>query len=118
MQDKDARPRMDDDAQNAAKLRQLSSAIADARQREEAVPSMAKAKARAMSNAYRMVTELAACTLVGLLIGYWLDSAFDTRPWWMIVFFFLGFASGIYTLYKLASAEADAAGHDASPPSL
>lgn len=84
------------------KLSNLEERIRAAQTEQERAPSLAKAKAQAMSDAYRMVTELLACTIVGLFIGYWLDEAFGTRPWLMIVFFFLGVASGLWTLYKLA----------------
>lgn len=37
---------------------------------------------------------------VGLFLGYILDKTFRTRPWMLIVFFFLGTASGIYNLIR------------------
>lgn len=37
---------------------------------------------------------------VGLIFGYFLDKAFGTRPWLLILFFFLGTASGIANLLK------------------
>ena len=35
---------------------------------------------------------------VGLFLGYILDKAFRTQPWMLIIFFFLGTASGITNL--------------------
>jgi ATP synthase protein I len=37
---------------------------------------------------------------VGLFLGYILDKAFGTQPWMLIIFFFLGTASGIYNLLR------------------
>jgi ATP synthase protein I len=37
---------------------------------------------------------------VGLIIGYVLDKVFGTRPWLLLLFFFLGTASGIYSLLR------------------
>jgi ATP synthase protein I len=37
---------------------------------------------------------------VGLFLGYILDNVFGTRPWLLIIFFFLGTASGIMNLLR------------------
>jgi ATP synthase protein I len=37
---------------------------------------------------------------VGLVIGYLLDKTLGTHPWLLIVFFFLGTASGILNLLR------------------
>ena len=37
---------------------------------------------------------------VGLVIGYFLDKAFGTQPWLLIVFFCFGTASGIINLLR------------------
>jgi ATP synthase protein I len=37
---------------------------------------------------------------VGLVIGYFLDKAFGTQPWLLILFFFFGTASGITSLLR------------------
>ena len=37
---------------------------------------------------------------VGLFLGYILDKVFGTRPWLLIIFFFLGTASGIINLLR------------------
>ena len=48
-----------------------------------------------MGNAFKLGTELVAAVAVGTIIGFILDSWFDTKPWLMIIFFFLGAAAGI-----------------------
>jgi ATP synthase protein I len=37
---------------------------------------------------------------VGLFLGYILDKVFGTQPWMLIIFFFLGTASGITNLLR------------------
>ena len=42
-----------------------------------------------MGNAFKLSTELVAAVAVGTIIGFILDSWFDTKPWLIIIFFFL-----------------------------
>lgn len=37
-----------------------------------------------------------------ILVGYWLDSKLDTSPWLLITGIFLGAASSVWTVLKLA----------------
>ena len=39
---------------------------------------------------FRLGTELVAAVVVGTIIGFILDSWFDTKPWLIIAFFFIG----------------------------
>jgi ATP synthase protein I len=55
-----------------------------------------------MGSAFKLGTELVASVVVGTIIGFILDSWFDTKPWLMIVFFFLGSAAGILNVIKAA----------------
>ena len=41
-----------------------------------------------MGNAFKLGTELVAAVVVGTIIGFILDSWFDTKPWLIIIFFF------------------------------
>lgn len=45
-------------------------------------------------------TQLAATIVLMLFIGKWLDEYFDTYPYLMIIFSFLGGFSGIYNVIK------------------
>lgn len=45
-------------------------------------------------------TQLAASIILMLFIGKWLDEYFDTYPYLMIIFSFLGGFSGIYNVIK------------------
>ena len=55
-----------------------------------------------MGSAFRLGTELVAAVVVGTIIGFILDNWFDTKPWLIIVFFFLGAAAGMLNVIKTA----------------
>ena len=56
-----------------------------------------------MGNAFKLGTELVAAVAVGTIIGFILDSWFDTKPWLIIIFFFLGAAAGMLNVIRTAS---------------
>ena len=56
-----------------------------------------------MGSALKLGTELVAAVAVGTIIGFILDSWFDTKPWLIIIFFFLGTAAGILNVFRTAS---------------
>ena len=55
-----------------------------------------------MGSAFRLGTELVAAVVVGTIIGFILDSWFDTKPWLIIIFFFLGAAAGMLNVIRAA----------------
>ena len=55
-----------------------------------------------MGNAFKLGTELVAAVVVGTIIGFILDNWFDTKPWLIILFFFLGSIAGILNVIKVA----------------
>ena len=55
-----------------------------------------------MGNAFKLGTELVAAVAVGTIIGFILDSWFDTKPLLIICFFFIGVAAGILNVFKAA----------------
>ena len=55
-----------------------------------------------MGSAFRLGTELVASVLVGTIIGFILDNWFGTKPWFIIIFFFLGVISGILNVVRVA----------------
>ncbi|MDA7606669.1 AtpZ/AtpI family protein [Pelagibacteraceae bacterium] len=55
-----------------------------------------------MGSAFKLSTDLVAHVAVGTIIGFILDSWFDTKPWLIIIFFFLGSIAGILNVIKTA----------------
>ena len=56
-----------------------------------------------MGNAFKLGTELVAAGAVGTIIGFILDSWFDTKPWLIIIFFFLGAVAGMLNVIRVAN---------------
>ena len=56
-----------------------------------------------MGNAFKLGTELVAAVAVGTIIGFILDNWFDTKPWLIIIFFFLGAAAGMLNVIRTAN---------------
>ena len=56
-----------------------------------------------MGSAFKLGTELIAAVGVGTIIGFILDSWFDTKPWLIIIFFFLGAAAGLLNVIRTAN---------------
>ena len=56
-----------------------------------------------MGSAFKLGTELVAAVGVGTIIGFILDSWFDTKPWLIIIFFFLGTVAGILNVIRTAN---------------
>lgn len=54
--------------------------------------------------AFRIGVELVAALAVGVGIGYGLDLWLGTKPWLMVVFFFLGAGAGILNVYRAVNA--------------
>ncbi len=52
--------------------------------------------------AFKMSTELVSAVVVGTIIGFILDNWFGTKPWLILLFFFLGVATGILNVIKSA----------------
>ena len=56
-----------------------------------------------MGSAFKLGTELVAAVAVGTIIGFILDTLFDTKPWLIIIFFFLGAAAGMLNVIRTAN---------------
>lgn len=52
--------------------------------------------------ALRVGVEMVSAIVVGVGIGYGLDLWFDTRPWFLVLFFMLGSAAAILNVYRAA----------------
>ena len=55
-----------------------------------------------MGNAFKLGTELVASVGVGTIIGFILDKTFGTKPWLILIFFFVGVVAGIMNVIKSA----------------
>ncbi len=58
--------------------------------------------AASLGKALKISTELIAAVIVGSTIGFLLDTWFDTKPLFIICFFFMGVAAGILNVFKSA----------------
>ena len=67
------------------------------------VDSDIEKKGSFMGSAFKLGTELVAAVAVGTIIGFILDSWFDTKPWLIIIFFFLGAVAGMLNVIRVAN---------------
>ena len=70
---------------------------------ERQLQSDREKKGSFMGSAFKLGTELVAAVTVGTIIGFILDSWFDTKPWLIIIFFFLGAAAGMLNVIRTAN---------------
>ena len=52
--------------------------------------------------AFKLSTELVSAVVVGTIIGFILDTTFDTKPWLILIFFFVGVVAGIMNVIRSA----------------
>ena len=52
--------------------------------------------------AFKLSTELVSAVAVGTIIGFILDKTFGTKPWLILIFFFVGVIAGILNVIKSA----------------
>ena len=52
--------------------------------------------------AFKMSTELVSAVVVGTIIGFILDNWFGTKPWLILIFFFVGVVAGILNVIRSA----------------
>ena len=52
--------------------------------------------------AFKLSTELISAVAVGTIIGFILDETFGTKPWLILIFFFVGVVAGITNVIKSA----------------
>jgi len=65
-------------------------------------PSEKDSKKSSFGKAFQLSTELVSAVLVATIIGFILDNWFDTKPWLIIIFFFIGVAAGIMNVIRSA----------------
>ena len=52
--------------------------------------------------AFKLSTELVSSVAVGTIIGFILDKTFGTKPWFILIFFFVGVVAGITNVIRSA----------------
>jgi len=52
--------------------------------------------------AFKLSTEMVAAVIVGTIIGFILDNWFGTKPWLILIFFFVGAIAGILNVIRSA----------------
>ena len=65
-------------------------------------PSKGDDQKSSFGKAFQLSTELVSAVLVATIIGFILDNWFDTKPWLIIIFFFIGVAAGIINVVRSA----------------
>ena len=55
-----------------------------------------------IGNAFKLSTELVSAVAVGTIIGFILDKTFGTKPWLILIFFFVGVVAGIANVIRSA----------------
>ena len=55
-----------------------------------------------IGTAFKLSTELISAVAVGTIIGFILDKTFGTKPWLILIFFFVGVIAGISNVIKSA----------------
>src|SRR5215472_4352529 len=85
------------------RLARLGAEIDEARRdlRQQATGRVAPPQG-ALGLGFRIAIELVASLCVALALGWLFDRALGTRPWGLIVFFFLGAAAGMLNVFRTA----------------
>ena len=55
-----------------------------------------------IGSAFKLSTELVSAVAVGTIIGFIFDKTFGTKPWFILIFFFVGVVAGISNVIKSA----------------
>jgi len=84
---------------------------ARAKQAERVAGSVGRSRQSGLGFAFRIGTELVAGVVVGVAIGLGLDYWLETRPWFMILFFFLGAGAGMLNVYRTVTGIGHAVGY-------
>ena len=61
-----------------------------------------KKNTSSLGTALKLSTEMVAAVLVGSTIGFILDNWCDSKPWFTLIFFFIGAAAGILNVIRSA----------------
>jgi len=94
-------------------------AHAKAHRQKNPEPAETGRRSTAIGMAFRLSTELVAGLVAGGIIGWIVDDQLGTKPWGLLIFFFLGMAAGILNVFRTAQKlAADAAAQVGKPDNL
>jgi ATP synthase protein I len=79
--------------------------IANGRTRDE------KSTNNGLGFAMRIGVELVAALVIGVGFGLFLDNWLETKPWFMLTFFLLGAAAGMFNVYRVVRNQGGAVGY-------
>jgi ATP synthase protein I len=100
-------------------LREFGERLNKARAANQGPPGKAPESGPSTSNAlafgWRVGIELVGAIVVAEFIGWAIDKGFGTRPWGMVVFFFLGVAAGMLNVYRAVAGLGSAVGFRQPP---
>lgn len=88
------------------RLDELGARLKAARERAsgpaDAVKREAQGDSQMAATGARMSLELVVGIVFGLGLGWFIDRGFGTKPWFMIIFMFLGLAAGVANIVRMA----------------
>src|SRR6266446_4020358 len=87
------------------------------RVQEQAPPHDRSALQQGLGLGFRIGIELVVAVVVATGLGWAIDRWLGTRPWGMIVLFFLGVAAGMLNVYRAVTGVSAAAGYGRRPES-
>lgn len=61
--------------------------------------------------AMRIGVEVVAAVIIGVAFGLFLDDSLGTKPWFMLLFFVLGSAAGMFNVYRVVRNQGGAVGY-------
>lgn len=88
------------DSDRLENLDDLGQKLAKARQKQESQRPKGGNSGKATGIAYRMAVELVLAVVVSVYIGYLLDGWLETKPIFLVIFFFLGVVAGIKNVIR------------------
>jgi ATP synthase protein I len=98
---------------------ELGQKIREARKKQDILDAKTAGKVNvettSAGTALRASTDLVAALMVGGFLGYWIDHWLGTKPWGMIIFFFLGFGAGFLNIYRSQMGQTSKAGFKRPP---